>query len=76
MVFIYERNANKWKFVDCILKVRQWESELCVTYYRKPDSVTGVQSKTDYLRYLEFSLGECLITVHGLYRTLYVYMDI
>ena len=75
MGFIYEWNANKWKSADCILKVRESESDLCVTYDRKPSSVTGIQSNRDYLRYLNFDWRECLITVYGMYRTFYIYVD-
>ena len=75
MGFIDERKENKWNFLDCILKVRERESDLCVTYEKKPDSATSVQSKTDYLRYFDFAWGECLITVYDMYRTFYVYMD-
>ena len=49
---------------------------MCVTYDRKPSSVTSVQSKTDYLQYLDLAWGGCLITVYGMYHNLYVYVDI
>ena len=75
MGLIYERNSKRWNFADGILKVRYRESEMCVNYDRNPESVNGVEYKTDYLRYLDLDWGKFFIIVYGRYRTLYVYVD-